>query len=167
MLSVPGGSSMLHQLVYGLFTKLWITGGARARIGSVFLRKAFSQLCVDWINVQVVAEGESKTRVVWPFMFGPEQVSIESWTAIVKKKVKAHIKELEELAQHSDGWEATKTNVSICIDGNARPSSVLNGLLILLGAYEDRHAHVFPLTLNLKVSWLWVNPPQLLKRILI
>lgn len=53
--------------------------------------------------MQVVAEGESKTRVVWPFMFGPEQVSIESWTAIVKKKVKAHIKELEELAQHSDG----------------------------------------------------------------
>ncbi|KAG0561606.1 hypothetical protein KC19_9G077600 [Ceratodon purpureus] len=50
-------------------------------------------------SFQAVAEGENKTRVVWPFMFSPEQVCVESWTAIVKKKVKAHIKELEELAQ--------------------------------------------------------------------
>lgn len=52
-------------------------------------------------HVQAIAEGESRTRVVWPFMFSPEQVSVESLTAIVKKKVKAHIKELEQLAQAS------------------------------------------------------------------
>jgi hypothetical protein len=34
-------------------------------------------------------------------MFSPDQVSIDSWTAIVKTKVKAHVKELEELAQNS------------------------------------------------------------------
>lgn len=50
---------------------------------------------------QAVAEGENKTRVVWPFMFSPDQVSIDSWTAVVKTKVKAHVKELEELAQNS------------------------------------------------------------------
>lgn len=48
----------------------------------------------------MIAE-ESRTRVVWPFMFSPEQVSVDSFTAIVKKKVKAHITELEELAQES------------------------------------------------------------------
>lgn len=48
---------------------------------------------------QAIAEGEGRTRVVWPFMFSPKQVSVESLTAIVKKKVKAHIKELEQLAQ--------------------------------------------------------------------
>jgi hypothetical protein len=46
-----------------------------------------------------IAEGESRTRVVWPFMFSPEQVSVDSLTDIVKKKVKAHLKELELLAQ--------------------------------------------------------------------
>ncbi|XP_024379738.1 uncharacterized protein [Physcomitrium patens] len=48
---------------------------------------------------QVIDEGESRTRVVWPFMFSPEQVSVESLISVVKKKVKAHIKELEQLAQ--------------------------------------------------------------------
>lgn len=32
-------------------------------------------------------------------MFSPEQVSVESLISVVKKKVKAHIKELEQLAQ--------------------------------------------------------------------
>jgi hypothetical protein len=48
---------------------------------------------------QVIAEGESRTRVVWPFMFSSDQASVDTLTDIVTHKVKAHIKELEELAQ--------------------------------------------------------------------
>lgn len=49
--------------------------------------------------LQVMADGESRARVVWHFMFGPEQRNVDSLIAIVEKKIRAHITELEELAQ--------------------------------------------------------------------
>lgn len=48
-----------------------------------------------------MSEGESRARVVWQFMFSAEQRNVDSLIAIVEKKIRAHIKELEELALES------------------------------------------------------------------
>lgn len=50
--------------------------------------------------IQATAERDSSTRVVWPFKFSSDQLRAESMTPIIKTKVTAHIKELEELAQN-------------------------------------------------------------------
>lgn len=51
--------------------------------------------------VQVRSEEEGRARVVWQFMFSAAQRNVDSLTAIVERKIRAHITELEELALKS------------------------------------------------------------------